>query len=72
MCSLCLQGEDGLDGGIEHIEIIARYAVQAVGGGEVLDYLQLLVYAFVAVFYQEVHNDCRKVIRIELRSLPTD
>lgn len=70
--SLFLQSEDGLDGGIEHVEVVARYAVEAVGSGEVFDNLQLLVYAFVSVFGQEVHDDCREVIRIELRSLPAD
>lgn len=72
MLSLLLQGENGLDGGVEDVEVIARYAVEAIGSGEVLDYLQLLVDAFVTVFNQEIHHDCREVIRIELWSLPAD
>ena len=31
-----LQGDDGLDGGDEDVQVIPRDAVEAVGGGEVL------------------------------------
>lgn len=72
MLSLLLQGENGLDGGVEDVKVIARYAVEAIGSGEVLDYLQLLVDTFATVFDQEIHHNCREVIRIELWSLPAD
>lgn len=44
-----LQGDDGLDGCDEDIQIVARDAVEAVGGGEVLDNLELLIDVLAAI-----------------------
>ena len=64
-----MKREDGLDACVEYIKVVSGDAVEAICCGKVFYYLEFLVYRFVVVLDNQVHDDGGEVVGIELGGL---
>lgn len=64
-----LKLQDHLNGGNEDIKVVPRDTIQGIGGGKVLNHLELLKQVAIIIGHNQVHHNGSEVIRVKLGDL---